>query len=490
MFYLKKYSTKFYLLIFLLYLQFDHNFLNLTYTNDEFTFLLIGKSIFNGYPPFVEHWDLRGPLGFYFYALPFFFDNYLIVAKLLGLVSIYITGLICFFISKKHYNIYAGIFSSFGLILYISSSKHFFALHIEIFLLPIISGFIYFFLEFICNKRKIDIFYMAVLISMATLMRPNLCILALISFFFILKNKKDRFNNSLTYIISGLIPLVLILIPYLNINGGLQIFLNSTLHTHLSHIAGRPFYLGFYKFFEILTRYHWAIIFFVLPLIVFFSKKEIFTKNLYLFFLLIGSIFSIAVSGKFSEHHFLMFIPFAIIICSSIFQFENLKDKKTIIVVFFLFFVGSLLSNSVAKINIHFKPANGKFEIYNFMKYHIDEEDKIFSTDISQYLFFNKKNYFKTVGPCLFDRDYNLSKYYGKEVKFTNIFQEFLKREKPKYLIFRRGGCVSSKLYKKLYEILKKNYSIYEFYKDEQIINLKRSTQKEIKNYIILKLNN
>ena len=222
--YIKKYSIKFYLLVFLLYLQFDHNFLNLTYTNDEFTFLLIGKSIFNGYPPFVEHWDLRGPLAFYFYAFPFFFDNYLIVAKLLGLGSIYIAGLICFFISKKHYNVYAGIFSSFGLILYISSSRHFFALHNEIFLLPVISGFIYFFLEFISNKKKIDIFYMAVLISMATLIRPNMGILALISFFFILKHNKDRFKNSVIYIISGLIPLIIILIPYLNINGGLQIF--------------------------------------------------------------------------------------------------------------------------------------------------------------------------------------------------------------------------------------------------------------------------
>jgi len=73
----------------------DLNYLPLG--SNEASHLNVARSVFNGNPPYVEHFDARGPLIFYILSISFFFKNFLLGFHLLYFFLI----LISCFVSYK-----------------------------------------------------------------------------------------------------------------------------------------------------------------------------------------------------------------------------------------------------------------------------------------------------------------------------------------------------------------------------------------------------
>ena len=119
------------------------------------------------------------------------------------------------------------------------------------------------------------------------------------------------------YILSGLLPLLIILFIYYLHDNGLQIFYNSTVIYHLNLTQGRPFYIGIYQLLELLSTMPWISIF-VLSIFAIFFHKKINSKNLYLFLFLIMSIFATLLARKYNPHYLLVSGPFLVVLCSSI----------------------------------------------------------------------------------------------------------------------------------------------------------------------------
>ena len=166
------------LLFFLFFLRSYHSFFDLSVGEHTWTWLSVGKSLFNGNLPFIEEWVLRGPFTFVFYALPFLFENYIIALKFLAIISLWISSIALFKISKRLYGKEAAIFSSFGFLLITSSETSFLSVEPELFILPFLSFYIYFLFKDLINPKTNSIILAGILISLATLMRPNLGIIA------------------------------------------------------------------------------------------------------------------------------------------------------------------------------------------------------------------------------------------------------------------------------------------------------------------------
>ena len=138
----KDYQIYFLILVLLLLLRSYHSFFNLSIGEHDWTFLSIGRSLFNGNLPYLEEWVLRGPFAFIFYASAFFFKNYILALKIFGIISVWISCIALFQISKKLFGYTASLFSSFGLAIVASSEESFLNSEVELFILPFI--FIYF----------------------------------------------------------------------------------------------------------------------------------------------------------------------------------------------------------------------------------------------------------------------------------------------------------------------------------------------------------
>ena len=89
--------------------------------------------------------------------------------------------------------------------------------------------------------------------------------------------KKISFLNLITYIASGLLPLLITIILYSNVPDGLEILWNSTIESSFAFTGKRPFLIGYFLFFDIfaLTQWHPILIFSVcIPFVNKKLKKE------------------------------------------------------------------------------------------------------------------------------------------------------------------------------------------------------------------------
>ena len=225
--YKKNYFIFLSLLVLIILLRFQFSFLNLSVGEHDWTYLSLGKSLYNGNLPYVEAYGHRGPLVYIIYAIPFLFKNYIISLKLLCILSIWLTAIICFKTSEKFFGKNAAIVSSFSFSLVSSSELFFLTSDVEIFLLPFIALFIHFLYNKKKKKKRHHIIIAALAISAATLIRSYLGIIAVFGCFILLQSKQSKILNLITYIVSGLLPLIIFLGFYINIENGFQLLWNS-----------------------------------------------------------------------------------------------------------------------------------------------------------------------------------------------------------------------------------------------------------------------
>ena len=483
----KIFNLKIYLslLFFLFFLRSYHSFFDLSVGEHTWTWLSVGKSLYNGNLPFIELFTLRGPFTFVFYALPFLFENYIIALKFLAIISLWISSIALFKISKKLYGKKAAIFSSFGFLLITSSEISFLCAEPELFIMPFLSFYIYFLFKDLVNPNRNSIILAGILISLATLMRPNLGIIAFFGCFIYLLSEKNKFLNLITYIASGLLPLLITIILYSNVPDGLEILWNSTIESSFAFTGKRPFLIGYFLFFDIfaLTQWHPILIFSVcIPFVNKKLKKEPF---ILLFFVLIV-IFSILLSRKFSSYNILLVFPFVSVIASSFFDKNNEYPKKIAIGFIIFCYMGPLINNLTSQIKLKYRPINKTIVLGEYIKKIIKEDETIFSFDNGLYLLLNKKIPTRVAHPATIFRYHVLRAFYGDpnyntEMELTKIFDK-----NPDYIIMLQ--IWENQLPHSIKNRIGSDYTLVEFINEKEKNKLKKVNRNYLSTTTLYKL--
>lgn len=480
-----KIKIYFALFFLLLILRAYHSFFNLSVGEHDWTFLLVGRSLYNGYLPYIESWNMTGPVVFIFYALPFYFENYISVLKLSGIISIWIACIATYETSIKLFGKSAGIFASIGLAIITSSEESFLTSEVEIFILPFLSLFIYFIFNNFLRSSIMHIILAALSISLVTLMRPYFGLIALMGTFVFLFSYENKLQKTFIYIISGLIPLIILLFLYSRVPDGLNIFWRSTFDAHLAYPAGRPFLLGFFQFIENFGVKQWYSLFIFSFVVIFFNKK--YFKELLILALFASTITILFCSTrKFSDYYVLTIFPFLMIMSSSLLD-EKLKISKTFTIPFIIFiFFAPALNNLVEQIKLKYRPINKTQVLHNELRNIIKNDDTIFSLDNGLYILFDKPLPTKIVHPSNLFKHYSLSAYhgipnYGTEDEMTAIF-----KSKPDYLVFLE--IWKERLPLKIKNIIDKEYLEYNFIDAEKIKKYKRVNREYLSSITLYKL--
>lgn len=481
----KDYQIYFLILVLLLLLRSYHSFFNLSIGEHDWTFLSMGRSLFNGNLPYLEEWVLRGPFAFIFYACAFFFENYILALKIFGIISVWISCVALFQISKKLFGYTASLFSSFGLAIAASSEESFLNSEVELFILPFISLFVYFAFENLTKPKKHNIVFAGIMISLATLMRPYLGVIALFGAIIFLYSKKNKLLNIFLYVISGLVPLLLLIILYSKNTNGIEVLWSSTVSAHLAYPGGRPFLIGFFEFLDGFTLKQWYPVF-ILSLIVPFINKKISKELFIILFLLITIIFLFLLTRKFSDYYILVALPLMFVIVSSFFDDSNNVSKKILISFFILSFLAPLINNFSEQIKLKYRPINKTNILYNYLKNIIKEDETIFSFDNGLYILLNKELPTKISHPSDLFRDYMLRAYYDDPNYNTELEFSKILNKKPNYIIML--SIWSSKLPISITNKINDNYEVINFINKEEMIKIKKINRNYLKNVTLYKL--
>ena len=474
------------LFIFLLFLRSYHSFFGLSVGEHDWTWLSIGKSLFNGNLPYIEEWVLRGPFTFVFYALPFLFKNYILALKFLGIVSIWISSIALYKISERLYGKKAGIFSSFGFILISSSEISFLTSEPELFIFPFLSFFIYFLLKNLINPNKYDIILAGILISLATLMRLNLGLLAILGCFVYLFSEKNKLLNIIIYILSGLIPLLITIILYSNIPNGLEILWSSTVLSHIAFPTGRPFFIGFFLFLDVFTLKQWYPIFIFAIFMPLVNKKP--SKELFLLLLFLVSImFSILLARKFSTYNIMVTFPFLAVMASSFFDKNNNYPKKVLVGFIIFCYLGPLINNLMEQVKLNYRPVNKTIVLANFLKKIIKEEENIFSFDNGLYLLLNKELPTKISHPADIFRYHSLRAYYRDPEYNAEIELNKIINKNPDYIVILK--IWENVLPSSFKDRLNEDYRTVNFISEKEKKSLKKVNKEYLSSTTLFKIN-
>jgi hypothetical protein len=450
--------------------------------NNEASHLLVARSVFYGNLPYIEHFDPRGPLLYYIYAISFFFPDFLVGFYILNYLVIFLSCLISYKIGVNLYSKKSGIFSCLfsGLILsqgYNPENLIFLFLYL----------FIYFTILKLDNFKISSPIFAGVFVSCATLIRFNISVLAIIGFLFFLTQSKKKILYTATYVISGLIPLLILIILYSHETDGLKIFWNSTFAYSINLPQGRPFYIGIYQLMDSFVTLAWSSLF-ILSILSFFIQKQ--GKKI-MFFLLIFflfSFFSVLLARKFNDHYFLVSSPFLIVAGSSIINNKILQSKKIITIIFIICFTNPLLENFYNKIKLYYRPGNFSFFLSELLRNHIKPDENIFSSINGVYLHMNKKNFLKLVDASHFNnnRHYNYESVYAKKITFLDEFNNVLVQE-PNFLIFDQN-FKNGYFYKDVLKNIEHSYIKYQFYDENKLQVHRKNFRDEIKTIEVYKL--
>ena len=483
-----KYNLKIYISLFilLLFLRSYHSFFGLSVGEHDWTFLLVGQSLYNGNLPFIEIWNMSGPFVFIFYAIPFYFTNYLIALKFLGIISIWIACVASYHTSKKIFGRKAGLFASFGLALIASSEESFLTSEVEIFIIPFLSCFIFFLFSNFSNPKISNLIFAAICISLATLMRPSLGLIAFFSIFIILFSKKEKISKIIVYILSGLTPLLITIILYSKVPDGLEILWRSTVEAHLAYPAGRPFLLGFFQFADNFSIKQWYPIFIFATLMTFVNKKylkELIVLAIFLFLI----VFSFCLTRKFSDYYVLLTFPLLTIMASS-FLDEELNYSKTLLFIFTAFcYFAPFLNNITEQIKLNYRPLNNTLILYKALDKTIKKENSLFSLDNGLYLLFNKPVPSKIAHPSNMFKHYSLGAYYGKKGFSVEDELSPILQNKPDYIVMLSKW--TSRLPNKIKQQINDEYKIYTFVSSDELKRMKRSNREYIESVTLYKRN-
>ena len=439
--------------------------------NNEASHLNVAKSVYSGVPPYIEHFDARGPIFFYILSICFFFDNFLLAFHLLYFLITLTSCFVCFKICDYLYSKEAALLSFLVTGLLLTQSNH-----AENLIFLFLSCYLYF---SICKKHENKIKYIifsGLCMSFAVLTRFNISVLALFGCFYFFFQQNNKWKNTFIYIISGLIPLVALIVIFSAYEGGLETFLNATYFYHINLTQGRPFWVGVYQLSENISTMPWVSLLAMSILCPLFFKE--FNKdNLFLFLFLVLSFFATLLARKFNPHYFYVSAPFIVILGSSLIHKKIIQSNNLKALIFFIVLIPLIANNLFLKAQNFYRPDNFTYFLSTILKPHVTKNDQIFSSLNGVNLYMDKKNFLRIVDHSHYNRGYNYISLYGKNYTFIDEFENVLDN-KPKFLIFD-SYVKQMSIYKSIEELISTNYQIYEYY-DEIKISKYRSNYKKL----------
>lgn len=276
---------------------------------DESTFILIGKSITDGYLPYDFLWDLKPPLLFYIFGfVEYIFPHSLIAIRLFGVMIIFLSALFLVQIART-----AGIKNGFLIALsYILLSSLFGSIqgvmseHLAVFF--ILPGLLF----FLKNKTFANLFIAGLMFGCAMLCKINYAyaILALLIYYFIGNFRSQGFKllaKNIFLLLTGVaIPFFLVSIPFI-LEQKLTLFINSVFMATLEYGHSLQ-----YTVFQKLATALWII--FTGLAVSFLALRSSTKENRYFTWvcisILLGTIFTFSSSGSINGHYLIQVFPF------------------------------------------------------------------------------------------------------------------------------------------------------------------------------------
>ncbi len=358
---------------------------------DESDFILMGKSFYDGYLPYIQLWDLKPPLHFILMGLSFqIFGPTLLVARLLGDFLIFLSAVLIFYITRFSLNKFDSFLTSSLYISFVSFE----------FSQPTMTEYTSTFFILLCiiflfKDSKYGYFFAGVSISLSILTRTNsafVFIFLIIYFFKKLGISKKIFN----FIIGSILPLLFLVVTY-TLNGALKEFLYSVFIIPLRNTLIRDNFIEFIRTYfqsifldSFFSLSLWALIFIFFIFIVIIKDTKLFKKNLkaldsnefkVLMITFLALVISVLAGGRFFYHYLIQLFPFI-----SIFIFLFLKKfiKSSNAIKFFivLIMIVNLIPLSKESINKiqNYSEITENYKIKSFLKY-IDSEKELLALD-------------------------------------------------------------------------------------------------------------
>ena len=321
-------ATFFFLAAFLIrFLFFFRDYID----RDESTFILLGQSLVEGHLPYIELWDLKPPLIYYFFGLLIYvFGKSFIAIRLTGTVLVALTAFLTYRIARPMSNSAIAIFAGL-LCVYLSSlfgslqglmSEH-------------ISTFIFIFALYLLlqSQKWWKLFLSGLMFGFALMAKVNLgYALALLVIFYIwqLIRSKPReipFYVLMALSIGMLMGIGICAFPYVVI-GESALWIDAVIKAPLAYAdASRDSLL------KVLPLPLFTIIF----LLFIWKKKRLNLSNPRLqlvILLLLGIIFSFVQSGKINGHYLIQIYPlFLIIVAAFIYTYKPEITRSTSLII-------------------------------------------------------------------------------------------------------------------------------------------------------------
>ena len=364
---------------------------------DVHTYLLVGNDVLNGFLPYENQWDDKGPIFYIFYALLIFISNKnLVIFKIL---CDFLLLFIAFGIAKIIY-----IYNSGQRKVQAFVGSSFFVLHLstpwgsveysELFCLFFMCPSFYLIIK--NDSNKWDIFFSGFLYGLSTLVNQGSGVFVFVFIYLIYKlNKLSNFGK----FVSGLTAPHIIIFTLYAVRNLLDIYF-STLVTIPLKYSQQSFNLVnelvvFFRETLFYNPFLYLVVIFLIILSVFQIKKINFDLFPYIGIFLSLVFFFLGSAGY--KHHLIFFLFFICLIPVS--NADNNKSYYWIVVVFLISSIAYLTPESSKKsfsnlINIEKTYSNYPLRILaNEIDKQFDTNFTIFSLDHSLILFYlDKKN--------------------------------------------------------------------------------------------------
>ena len=385
--------------IFMLFIiiAFSHTLLYEVVTWDEFTYILAGKSLVDGFLPYEKVWEMKPPMVYVMYSIPLYlFPDSLIAVRILGFFIVFITSFEIYLILRL---LKVKKLLLLSILFYISLMTYYFWLYptTELLSLPFLLIFVYFAIK---SERKRDFILAGLFISLTVLTRTNIAVVAfLFPFFYLTKfykkyNLKKIIKNISLYALGGLLPLLIFIIIYFS-NNKIDLFLVSNINVlfvYSSEISLIDSILNYFiTFFKMIYFYPFLFLplfLIILAIILFKDSKN--GKNYgssFIIFTLITILISIIASKQGFSHHFIQILPiFIIYILISFRSIDNKRILKFIKILIFIPFLYVALSSMFHSIKLvsNIKDIKSEHKIYQYskkLKNMIRPQDRILALD-------------------------------------------------------------------------------------------------------------
>ena len=318
---------------------------------DESTLILMGQGILDGQLPYVELWDNKPPVSFLVYS---FFVGMLgksiVAVRIGGLLFVLGTSYLTYFTGKVIWGYRAGLLAATLCIIFISAADSGQATMTEIIAILPLMGALALLVVKEYNTRVL--FATGFLLAIAGLVRLNLAYVALfvgLYLFFVLLQRPRRnvYLKLLAYVAGGLLPIIIIAVPYLVVGHGRlwisSVFLAPLNYASAGHSILEVLMLQLHRGFATNALLWAAFLIGAAQLAANWTQQ---TKNqkqgvMVIGVFLLAIVWSIVTGGAAHEHYLIQIVPLLSLVAG--FLFDGLWTTRYRLAVLLLVLLGLLV---------------------------------------------------------------------------------------------------------------------------------------------------